>query len=259
VLAIVRDDEDPTITHVQCVAGNRLPPGTPGRIVRIEGVMLPGLANAVTRAVWLGDSTKDVETMLVANGERAPSKSSAARERILTILEAEGEQESDGLDARVAKEIQLDARTIRNLRTQLGREGLIKSVPEKLADGTVDKWIVMRTHAARDGSEPDHDPSEPDHDEPADPDHDSAESSDQIWLKNTRSRPRSLETQKSLSGYPDHDSGPGVIWNSGPGERPPDSPPPFDFGMSLDEALLEHEEFRAALADEGISFEEVTE
>ena len=42
VLAVVRDDEDPQLSHVQCVAGNRLPPDTPGRMFRIEGVKIPG-------------------------------------------------------------------------------------------------------------------------------------------------------------------------------------------------------------------------
>ena len=64
VLAVARDNEDPDISHIQCVAGNRLPAGTPGRMFRIEGVLLPGLENEVTRATWLGDSSKDVETML---------------------------------------------------------------------------------------------------------------------------------------------------------------------------------------------------
>jgi hypothetical protein len=116
VLAVARDNEVADISHVQCVAGNRLPAGTPGRMFRIEGELLPGLENEVTRAVWLGDSSKDVETMLGNGTDKEPSKSTSARELILDVLETEGEQESDGFDARVANETGLTAKTVRNLR-----------------------------------------------------------------------------------------------------------------------------------------------
>ena len=80
VIAIVRDNEDPAVSHIQCVAGNRLPPGTPGRMFRIEGVLIPGLENEVTRAVPLGDSNQDVEAMLTASADKGPSKSEKARD-----------------------------------------------------------------------------------------------------------------------------------------------------------------------------------
>ena len=67
VIAVVRDNEDATISHVQCVAGNRIPEGSPGGMFRIDGVLLPELENEVTRAEWIGDSQKDVETMLAAD------------------------------------------------------------------------------------------------------------------------------------------------------------------------------------------------
>jgi hypothetical protein len=147
VLAVVRDNEDPQVSHVQCVAGNRLPPDTPGRMFRIEGVTLDGLENEVTRAVWIGDSAKDVETMLSA--PRRESKSSTARELILDILENEGEQESDSLDQRVAEETGLAPKTIKNNRVDLTREGLIKPAPEKDEHGAVLRWIVSRTQVPR--------------------------------------------------------------------------------------------------------------
>jgi bifunctional DNA primase/polymerase-like protein/AAA domain-containing protein len=146
VLAVAKDNDDPNVSHIQCVAGNRLPPETPGRMFRIEGVLLPGLENEVTKAVWLGDSSKDVESMLAQN---KTSKSGNARELILDILEGEGEQESDALDARVAREAGIAAKTVRNLRTELKDEGLIKSFPEKTESGTVDHWVVSRTQAPR--------------------------------------------------------------------------------------------------------------
>ena len=63
----------------------------------------------MTRAVWLGDSTKDVETML-GNANKEQSKTGAARDLILDILETEDAQESDALDARVASETGLAAK-----------------------------------------------------------------------------------------------------------------------------------------------------
>jgi DNA repair protein RadA/Sms len=150
VLVVARDDVDAQLSHVQCIAGNRLPPDTPGRMFRIEGVRLPGLENEVTRAVWLGDSSKDVETILAATGNgKKPSRSGEARELILNILENEGEQESDALDARVARETGLAAKTVRNTRSELANEGLVKSHPEKDEYGAVLRWIVSRTQAPR--------------------------------------------------------------------------------------------------------------
>jgi putative DNA primase/helicase len=147
VLAIVRDNEDPQISHVQCVEGNRLPPGTPGRMVRIEGVLLPGLENEVTRAVWIGDSSKNVETMLGTRG--AETKTDRARELILDILDDDGPQESDTLDARVAHETGLAIKTVKNARTGLKDEGLIKVYPEKDETGAIQRWRVARSGAPR--------------------------------------------------------------------------------------------------------------
>src|SRR5438067_1491570 len=69
----VRDDVDPQLSHYQAVIGNRLPQGTPGRLLRIEGVKLPGLDEEVTKAVWVGESHKDVDGLMAAG---TPSRSS---------------------------------------------------------------------------------------------------------------------------------------------------------------------------------------
>ena len=153
VIAIARDDVDPGVCHVQCIAGNRLPPGTPGRSYRIEGVLLPGLENEVTRAVGLGDSTKDIEALLSAAGPKEPSRSDVARELILDILDVEGEQESDALDARVARETGLAARTAKNIRNELSAAGLVRSRPIKDDAGLVEEWRVGRTNAPREPSQ----------------------------------------------------------------------------------------------------------
>ena len=86
VIAVVRDNDDAQVSHVQCVIGNRIPEGSPGRMFRIEGVKVEGLENEVTCASWIGDSHKDVETMLAAG---KTSKSAQARDLILDILESE--------------------------------------------------------------------------------------------------------------------------------------------------------------------------
>lgn len=111
--------------------------------------MLPELENEVTHAIWLGDSTKDVESMLAAGVNKEPSKSTAARELILDILDEEGESESDALDARVAEQTGLAAKTIQNIRTDLSTAGLIKSRPERDELGLAQKWFVRRTNAPR--------------------------------------------------------------------------------------------------------------
>ena len=150
VLAVARDDEDPQLSHIQCVAGNRLPPDTPGRMFRIEGVLLPGLENEVTRAVWIGDSTKDVETMLGASAASRASQSAEARELILDILEDEGEQESDALDARVARETGLAAKTVRNVRGDAEERGArSRRSPRRTRPGAILRWLVARTQAPR--------------------------------------------------------------------------------------------------------------
>jgi hypothetical protein len=150
VLAVVRDDEDAELAHFQCLTGNRLPPSTPGRTFRIEGVQLPDLdGEPVTRVRWEGESTKDAEAMLTAT--REPSKSAVARELILDTLEsAPGLQmESDALDALVHKQTGLAVGSIKNQRTKLKDAGLVKMVPEKDELGAVERWLVRRTHTAR--------------------------------------------------------------------------------------------------------------
>jgi hypothetical protein len=148
VLAVVRDDVDPQLSHYQAVIGNRLPQGTAGRLMRIEGVKLPGLSEEVTRAVWIGDSNKDVDHLMAAG---TPSRSATARELILDTLEAapEMKMESDALDAKIAAECGLSAKTVKNLRGELKDAGLVKAVAEKDDLGEVQRWFVVRTHAPR--------------------------------------------------------------------------------------------------------------
>jgi hypothetical protein len=147
VVMIAPDDEDPHIRHVQVVAGNRSLKGC-AQAFRIEAVEVPTLAEPITLAVSLGESAKSVDELLTAR-DRSDSKSARARELILDILEGEGDQESDTLDARVAREVDLSARTVRDVRMKLGDEGLVKAFPDKDEHGTVLRWNVGRTSAVR--------------------------------------------------------------------------------------------------------------
>jgi predicted transcriptional regulator len=141
------DDEDPTLRHIQVVAGNRALTGA-GQTFRIEAVDLPGLDEPVTKATILGQSAKNVDDLIAAT-TRDDTKSSKARDLILEILEHDGDQESDTLDARVARETGLAAKTIRNVRADLKNEGLVKAFPDKDEHGEILRWRVGRTQAPR--------------------------------------------------------------------------------------------------------------
>jgi hypothetical protein len=147
VVMVAVDDEDPLTRHVQVVAGNRSLNGS-AQAFRIEAVEVPGLDEPITKAVALGESAKSVDDLISAR-TRGDSKSAAARELILDILEGDGAQESDALDARIAATTGLVAGTIKNLRTRLKDEGLIKVFPEKDEHGEITRWLVSRTQAPR--------------------------------------------------------------------------------------------------------------
>ena len=147
VAMVVVDDEDPLVRHIQVVAGNRSLNGS-GQTFRIEARDVPGLNEPVTVAIPLGESTKNVDDLLAAR-RGGDSKSAGAREMILDILEQDGEQESDALDARVAAASGISAKTVRNLRAALKNEGLIKAFPDKDEFGEITRWLVTRTQAPR--------------------------------------------------------------------------------------------------------------
>jgi hypothetical protein len=148
VVMIAVDDEDEDVRHIQVIAGNRSRNGS-AQSFKIEAVEVPGLAEPITKAVPLGESAKSVDDLLSTAGTTSQSKTDQAKELILDILEAEGEQESDTLDARVAKETGLSARTARNARTALRELGLIKLYPERDEFGSVKRWRVGRSAAPR--------------------------------------------------------------------------------------------------------------
>jgi hypothetical protein len=149
VIAVVHDDAQDDLRHMQVVAGNRVRQAE-GRVLRIEGRVLDGLKEEVTRAVWLGDSEKDVSDLLAAAPRR--SNSAKARELILDLLDDRGTVESDALDSEIARRTGLAVRTVKDLRLELGRkDGLVRSYPEKDDAGTIKRWLVARTNAPRGG------------------------------------------------------------------------------------------------------------
>ena len=147
VVMVAPDDEDQHLRHIQVVAGNRSLNGS-AQAFRIEAVEVPGLKEPITLVVELGESPKSVDQLLQTR-KVADTKTGKARDLLLDILEEEGEQESDALDAHVARETGLSARTVRDARIALAKEGLVKAQPDKDEFGEVKRWKVHRTGAPR--------------------------------------------------------------------------------------------------------------
>ncbi len=149
VLALLHDDVDKATRHLFVATGNRAPDDTPGLMFRIEGHLLDGHEHEVTRMVELGASAKDPDELLATRRPRQSSKSDAARTLILRSLQAaEGQSlESDVLDAEIAKRTGLEAKTVRNIRSEMRKEGLVRAVPQKDEEGEVQRWFVTLTGA----------------------------------------------------------------------------------------------------------------
>jgi hypothetical protein len=148
VIMMAADDEDDLLFHAQVVAGNRGPKNH-GRAYRLDLVDVPP-AREITLLVAEGESHKDVEALLMATGGSVePSRSAQARELILDLLEDVPAIESDALDARVAQQTGLSAKTVRNVRGELSNAGLVAAFPEKDEHGVPLRWLVRRTHAPR--------------------------------------------------------------------------------------------------------------
>jgi hypothetical protein len=147
VLAAAQDTTDKAILHLHPIKGNRVPPGESGRSFRLEGRLLPGFKETVVCAVAQGESSADIDALLA--GTKTTSASSQARDLILeTLRQADGEMESDLLDATVAAAAGVTAKTVQNLRGELRAQGLLRAfVAERNTDGTARVWHVALTHA----------------------------------------------------------------------------------------------------------------
>ena len=86
VLALVRDEDDDGLRHIQVVAGNRVR-GSAGRAFRIIAMPIVEGGEAVTVAVDFGDSDKDVDDLLTGNGRPERIDKQALQLRILAHLE----------------------------------------------------------------------------------------------------------------------------------------------------------------------------
>ncbi|HXH87321.1 MAG TPA: AAA family ATPase [Gaiellaceae bacterium] len=149
VLACAIDDEDELLFHLQVIAGNRGPRNEAGRTYTVDLVTLTGLNEPVTRATPGAASTKNMDELLDRRDQPHKSSSHTARELILDLLETNGRTESDTLDAEVAQQTGLAAKTIRNLRAELRKDGLISAIPDKDEHGQVQRWLAARTAAPR--------------------------------------------------------------------------------------------------------------
>jgi Bifunctional DNA primase/polymerase, N-terminal/AAA domain len=154
VIMIAADDADPELRHAQVIAGNRLPPGQSGIAFKIVAVDIPELkaqgGEPITKAVVVGNSDKDVESLVTAR-QKSPSKTKQAKMMILDLLEQATEIESDTLDSQVAQATGLAVGTVKNAKTDLKDEGLIKFRAEKSEAGVVERWLVRRSLAPRPG------------------------------------------------------------------------------------------------------------
>jgi AAA domain/Primase C terminal 1 (PriCT-1) len=169
VIALARDPHDDAVVHMQVVAGNRMPPGTSGRRFRIEAatVETDDGPSEVSRVVWDGESAVDVEGLLAARHEPSePSRSADARALILATLQAAPGQRmgAEEFDALIAEQAGVSAKTVRNLRSELGAKGRgwLKAIPVKDEFGEVIQWEVGLTEGAP-KPDPDPDPDRPDH------------------------------------------------------------------------------------------------
>lgn len=151
VLALIHDPEQDDLRHLSVSTGNRVRANV-GRLYRIEGAPSPvDGGEDVTRAVHIGDSLRAADDLLDVENGRPDSKTTRARDVLLDALETAPamRMESDELDALVASETGLAARSVRNLRAKLKHDGLVQPIPEKDEHGTVTRWLVARTGAPR--------------------------------------------------------------------------------------------------------------
>jgi hypothetical protein len=119
-------------------------------MLRIEGHTLPDLGGEeVTRVRIIGESAKDPDELLAVKTRQKTSRSDAARRLILEVLYAASERkmESDALDAEIARRIGLAAPTVRQLRTEMRAEGLVRPFPQKDSEGQIQRWFVTLTGA----------------------------------------------------------------------------------------------------------------
>jgi hypothetical protein len=145
--------------HILEVSKSNIGAEDVGLDLRLEVVEVPAEDGKVAKVPLLhreGEAGEALETVDEALAKsRRGSKSSVARELILDILDDVPHMESDALDARVAQETGVAAKTVQNLRAELGTKGigLIRTFPSEEYDPRGKQiWHVARTSAPRSGS-----------------------------------------------------------------------------------------------------------
>lgn len=151
VLAIVMDNEDENIRHVQVVAGNRIERGTASRSFRIVGANVVRGGEPIAKAVFIDGPGKDVDEVLQSEPNTSNSKTKLAKIAMLDKLEeaVSGSLESDTLTAETISELGIAKKTVQNAKTQLKEKGLIAFFPDKDEAGQIVQWNVKRTNAPR--------------------------------------------------------------------------------------------------------------
>lgn len=119
VLAFAPDDEDDMVFHVQVVAGNRSGRGA-GQAFRIE-LRDVGLAESVTYAAELGESSKSVDQLLTTSTLPKGAKRESIKELILREL-AKGERPMDYLKSVAIAEIDACGETVWRAANELKAE-----------------------------------------------------------------------------------------------------------------------------------------
>jgi hypothetical protein len=153
VLMLAHDREEEDVRHIQVKAGNRLKGGTPSKRFRIIGV--PGIVKGgepIAKAVFLEGEGEDVGELLKQT-EPPSTKKGKAQMCMLDLLEKAqdlGETlEAKQLTADVMKMAGASYPTVRDVKTELKKQGLIAFVPDRKGDGEIKHWRVKRTDLPR--------------------------------------------------------------------------------------------------------------
>ena len=152
VLGLFHDPKDIGLRHLLLLTANRVPAGTPGHLIRIEGVVPPWGGEPVSRMAVVGDSSEDPDALLAARPDREESSSDEAERLILSILAEQGPIESSLLDVIVSEQTGLAARTIKNIRyDRLGKQrGFTRAIPERTPGSEqIARWFCGLTEAGR--------------------------------------------------------------------------------------------------------------
>jgi hypothetical protein len=138
VLSMAKDDEG---LHVVEVSKSNIGPEGDGLSYRVRVVNVDAADGDVAEVPLLElDGAADHTVDEILTKPKQPTKSAQARELILKLV-ADAEIEPDELDKRVADEVGLKPRSVRDQRMNLNREGLIRSVQVRDSHA-VSHWFV---------------------------------------------------------------------------------------------------------------------